>query len=225
MKKSFSLILLLMLVGATSMAQVFTGSFKMIITGDNMKQPIEMMCYYKDKKIATEMSPEQMKGGKMRMIYDYSTQEGLILMDMNGNKMGFKSKTKELQDVIMEKNPPKITETNESKTIDGHSCKKFISETEDAVIDLWVAQDMDFDLKELFVNMKGAKGGGMNNLGHYAKYFKGPSLETVVVDKKKGSKATVLIKDIQKRIPPESVFSSEGYNIMSNPMMGGGKKE
>lgn len=85
----------LMLLGfQLSVAQSFTGSFKMQISGDNMKQPVEMMCYYKDKKMATVMSPEQMKGGKVRTIFDYDAQETTMLMDMNGNKMGFKSKLK-----------------------------------------------------------------------------------------------------------------------------------
>ncbi|AFD09447.1 DUF4412 domain-containing protein [Solitalea canadensis] len=210
----------LMLLGfQLSVAQSFTGSFKMQISGDNMKQPVEMMCYYKDKKMATVMSPEQMKGGKVRTIFDYDAQETTMLMDMNGNKMGFKSKIKDLQAKMAEAEKPKITETNETRTIDGHICKKLISETEHSIIDMWIAQDMDFNLQSVFANMKGAKGGGMGDMARYAKYMKGPSLETTVTDKQKGTKTTIMIKDIQKGNIPEEMFSTEGYTIMDKPAM------
>lgn len=218
--KKILLVFLIIICCQLSNAQTFTGSFKMLISGDNMKQPIEMMCYYKDKKMATVMSPEQMKGGTVRTIFDYQTQETTMLMDMNGNKMGFKSKLKDIQAKIADAEQPKITETKETKTIDGHTCKKLISETESSIIDMWIAQDMDFNLQSVFANMRGPKGGGMGDMARYAKYMKGPSLETTVTDKKKGSKATILIKDIQKGSVPEDMFSTEGYTIMDKPTIG-----
>lgn len=120
---------------------------------------------------------------------------------------------------MAEAEKPKITETNETRTIDGHICKKLISETEHSIIDMWIAQDMDFNLQSVFANMKGAKGGGMGDMARYAKYMKGPSLETTVTDKQKGTKTTIMIKDIQKGNIPEEMFSTEGYTIMDKPAM------
>ncbi|MOA29906.1 hypothetical protein D3C78_1509510 [compost metagenome] len=56
-------------------------------------------------------------------------------------------------------------------------------------------------------------------MARYAKYMKGPSLETTVTDKQKGTKTTIMIKDIQKGNIPEEMFSTEGYTIMDKPAM------
>ncbi|MCO4293226.1 DUF4412 domain-containing protein [Solitalea sp. MAHUQ-68] len=224
MKKIFSIVIAL-LATHIAIAQDFAGSFKMLISGDEVKQPVEMTCYYKDQAWAMQMSPEQMKGGKVRIVYDAKTKDTYTLMDMNGNKMGFKGKAKDIEDMIKDKAEPKITQTNETKTIDGHPCKKVITETDDSLIDMWVAQDMNFNLQSIFANMKSSKGGGSSrNMAQYAKYFKGPSLETLVTDKKKGTKTTMLIKEIKKGDIPEGIFSTEGYQIMDSPMGGMGKE-
>ncbi|POY34819.1 hypothetical protein C3K47_18445 [Solitalea longa] len=225
MKRMFLLAMVVLLVNGMAKAQDFVGSFKMLISGDEVMQPVEMLCYYKDQAWAMTMAPEQMKGGKVRIIFDAKTKETYTLMDMNGNKMGFKGKAKDLEEMMKDKAEPKITETKETKAIDGHPCKKVIVETEDSLIDMWVAQDMAFNLQSMFANMGGPKGGGpTRNFSKYAKYFKGPSLETLVTDKKKGTKTTMLIKDIKKGDVPADIFSTEGYQLMDSGMMGGAGK-
>ncbi|SMO59903.1 DUF4412 domain-containing protein [Solitalea koreensis] len=232
MKRPLLFLLTTLLISNAAKAQSnFEGSFKMIISGEKLKHPAEIMYYIKDQKICSVINNPD-KGGQMRMIIDPATSDILMLMDMNGKKMGMKSKMKDIAEMAEQsgmKTDVKITETNETKTIDGHPCKKIIAETEDSTIDMWVAQDMDLNLWKILASMRSAKGpmgGARSPAGDFAKYsafLKGPSLESIITHKKTGDKTTMQIKDIQKGNIDAAMFDTAGYQMMDMPEIG--KKE
>ena len=90
------------------------------------------------------------------MIYNIEEETITILMDQNGQKMGFKMKVPEvkLEDKQTESLKFTITPTNETKTISGYPCKKYLVDSEDNTGYAWVTEDVTVDFEKIFNFLK-----------------------------------------------------------------------
>ncbi|HWY37358.1 MAG TPA: DUF4412 domain-containing protein [Bacteroidia bacterium] len=86
----------------------------------------EMKVYFKDKKSRSEFSTPMMT---RTTFSDENTST--TLMEQNGQKIYFKRKKEDIEKEMKKMPEPKVTFTDEKKTIAGYECKKAIVESKD----------------------------------------------------------------------------------------------
>lgn len=219
--------------GATNVApSKFIGSYTTTMTetekGVQKEQPVVMNHYIDAYQTATEMFTND---EKIYLIFDRRDRTTTTLTNDKGEKTGIKIKMPKA--TIKTKNTNSKTDTgnnkpirtNETKTIEGHTCVKYTFTDEKQNNEMWIAEDIDIDPENLTgifsINKKNADLGAYNA-------SKGMVLEMVMrsKDPKKQETMTMRISNLQIGSVDKSKFSTEGYIIedMSQmPFFGGGK--
>lgn len=129
----FSKFLALIIFGVTFNASAqkdesFQGSitYSISVEGEidamaKAQMPTEMVQTYKGSKIRTEQKSAM---GNTIIITDNDSKTSTILLDMMGNKMAISQSKEETEKAIQEIPEVKITNSDETKTIAGYTCKK-----------------------------------------------------------------------------------------------------
>lgn len=162
------------------------------------------------------------------MIFDGPSRTMTTLVDKDGEKTGMKMKMPKVMLDNNDKNENdeldfEITPTNETKTILGYDCKKYLMESSDFSGHAWVAEEVDLELEKAFTFMDVQKK-SKKNVPSFGD-IKGFPLETISKSKKKDESYEMKVTDLKLGTVDESVFNTSGYNItdMSSFMNMGGE--
>ena len=152
MKKLFLSLLFTIALAAGSFAQLTEGhiSYKVEITSDNpdmqmligMMQGSTMEMYFKDKNTRSEMK----MGTMMTMTTITNETSGQVLMLMNGmgQQNAIKTSLEEMDKDQPEGQKVEVTLVNETKVIEGYTCKKAILTTEEGNESVfWYTEEID----------------------------------------------------------------------------------
>jgi GLPGLI family protein len=155
--KNFFLSALLVLSSLATMAQTTEGhvAYKIDVTTDNpdmqmvvgMMQGSTMDVYFKDKTTRSEMKMGSMM--TMITITNETTQDLLMLMSGMVGQNAIKTTLTELDEQkTTEENPFTVTLVDETKVIEGYTCKKAILSSEEGLESVfWYTEDIDISKK------------------------------------------------------------------------------
>lgn len=200
----------------------FVGSFTMDMhffeNGKESKNsPMISTIHSSESKLAFDSKSPEMKES-VRMIIDQKEKMQYMLMDDGkGNKMAMKTRKMKVTGMEEnEKNAADITVTDETKTIDGHVCKKMIAKDEDGTWTGWMAQDIEMPFHSVMRDMRG-KGAEMHDDALAGVH--GFPLEYEWVSNDGKERVTCRIRDLKLGTVDEGAFSMKGYQLMEMPMM------
>ncbi|HKR05862.1 MAG TPA: DUF4412 domain-containing protein [Bacteroidia bacterium] len=226
MKKLCCAIIALMTIAFVN-AQTFEGSYLMHIENANQKNAADMQVAYKGDKSSMEMLTAP-NAGKFRTIFDNKEKTMTILVEKDGtNKMAMVRKMQDASEVPGNKEgkDAKITVTDETKKIEGYTCKKVIAESDESTSEMWVTDELGLTYADMFGMMRNGRGPASNmstNMQNY-KDVKGIPLEMNIRNKVKPDESMVItIKNIKKGNVDASLFDISGYKVMDMQNMGGG---
>jgi GLPGLI family protein len=200
----------------TATAQIKEGSITYSMTIDGlppeqaaMMQGMEMKTYFKNGKSRSEMN-----SAFVNTITVTDGKGGAItLMDQMGQKIYFKSKPEEGKKKD-KKEDPKITYSDEKKTVAGYECKKAVVEAKDdkgnvSTVTVWYTD-----------KIAPVETGGR---GQQFKGLKGVPLEFEMPNQ--GMVIKFAATNVSSAAVPDSKFevSTEGYTEMDPNQMGGGQ--
>ncbi len=201
---------------------LFIGSFTMDMhffeNGKESKQsPATSTIHSSESMLAFDSRMPDMKE-RMRMIIDQKGKWQYMLMDDGqGNKMAMKSrKMKVTSTQETEQNAADIRVTDETRTIDGHLCKKMIAKDEDGTWTGWMAQDIETPFHSVMRDMRG-KGADMHDAALAGVH--GFPLEYEWVSNDGKERVTCTIRDLKLGTVDEGAFSLEGYQLMELPTL------
>jgi GLPGLI family protein len=164
--------------------------------------PKELAVNFKDGALHMEMDLQILK---MKML-KRKADEYIVLMDMNGSKMGFKGTQSELTAFVSKgsKEPDvNFTATGEKKKILGYACVKYTGKTtkdgKAVTLAAWVCNDIVCPNEFTTPNYKG---------------FTGTVMEFSSVSG--GLESKYIVNKIDKTVPDASLFEvPEGYELQS----------
>lgn len=125
------------------------------IAGYESMLPKEMSMFIKGSKTRVEQS---MGMGEQIVIMDNTTKEGVILMNMMGQKMAIKMDKETIESQEEEENEPQFKYLNETKKIAGYTCKKAEMWFEGEEDDVMVVYYTEKIQNTANTNVKGLKG-------------------------------------------------------------------
>jgi hypothetical protein len=227
MKHLFTLLLVIFFVQLSAQDEApFTGSLTLEM--HTFKKGVEdkdspMNMYYWSKPDMVLFQPQiDKKNGEMKILVDLKGDHQYMLMtDDKGGKMAMKQKRQKDQVKGSEKESDlKMERTDETKTIDGHLCRKYIGSDKEGTWIGWIAED----LKSPFEHVSGQYAGGKNR-NRPENYTDGLPLEMTWESTDKKDKVVMYVRDLKIGSVDESLFDISGYQIMEMPSlpMGGGQ--
>lgn len=190
-------------------------SFNMEITNGKSTEPMVMKVVSSGSKIA--MIPQiQGDQGSMKIVLDNAANKQYVLMDHSGQKMAMVVDPFEAEKFADKASAePKITKTNETRTIDGYKCTKIIAETDEVKSDIWLTQDSGLSYSELYKIFNSRKGTpGADKTLPALQGVKGFPIEIVSREKNKTDDITVRIRKISRDKIDPAFFSTDGYKMM-----------
>lgn len=201
----------------------FIGSFRMenhmYKNGIEEKNSPSNMRYWSSAEttlMQTEV-PDQ-KGQDMKILTDLKGKWQYMLMtDEKGKKTAMKSRKKKI--VVKEdtqKAGSEVTVTDETKVIDGHTCKKVVVKSEDGTWTGWVAEDIPAPFNDMARNVKG----GDPEMTRRMSEVKGFPLEFQWDDANGKDRMVCYMKEVVSGKVDESVFSLDGYEVTEMPSFG-----
>lgn len=204
----------------------FIGSFRMEIhtfkDGEESKDgPMDMHLWNSEDKTLIGFKTAKTEGTDLKMLNDLKGKWSYIMMaPSSGSKTAMKSHKKKFIYTGEDKDKDKhmdFTVTKETKTIDGHPCKKVIARGEDGIITAWVAQDIPTRFSDLLRNMRQP---GQPDRFKSFEGLKGFPLEMTSESTDGKEKTVTYVKDLQIGPVDEQIFSLDGYKVIELPSMG-----
>lgn len=201
----------------------FVGSFNTEMhffegTTESKHSPTNMTIHSSAEKLLIEAA---MPGTteKMRFLIDQKGKWQYMLMDSGkGGRMALKSaKMKVVGDEKEAKNAADVLVTDETKTIDGHPCKKMIAKTEDGTWTGWLAQDIDVPFHSF---MRDVQRTGADLHADALTGVHGFPLEYEFVSTDGKERVQCFIRDLKLGVPDAKVFALDGYQVVEMPTMG-----
>lgn len=225
MKKSTLLLLLALSFVVLGRAQSsFNGQMLVNISGTNMKESMDITYYFLNNEVLmVPQIPDKEKGRDTQMGILFKPLENVfyILMDNGKERMAMKKDYQKVAEIMDTTNVerPKITETNETKTISGYLCRKILAETSTSTMEMWVTKDISFSMGKLMAYSSMGKRARNSSSQEFWSQAYGSSIETIVTNKSDGKVVTILVKDINTQTPDSQKFSLDGYQLMELPQM------
>ena len=204
----------------------FIGSFRMEIhtfkNGEEDKEsPMDMSLWSSSDKTLFSFNSAKTQGTDIKMLNDLKGKWSYIMMaTSNGNKTAMKTHKKKVIYTCDEKGKEKdmsFTVTKETKTIDGHLCKKVIARNEEGTWTAWVAQDIPTPFADLLRSMRQP---GQPDRFKSWDGLNGFPMEMTSESIDGKEKSTMYTKDLQLGPVDEHIFSLDGYKMMEIPGMG-----
>jgi hypothetical protein len=205
----------------------FTGSYRWEIhsykNGTPEKDsPMHMVMAFDDAHMA--MIPQAAKGKEeTRMLFDLKNKHTYTLMtDKKGQRSGIKMKSMRVtvqDDATTDTaDDTKVERTNETKTIEGHTCRKYTYSSADGHGEAWIAEDVQFNAFEALGRMLGGKADAWQKAP-----YRGLVMESTWNHKNGKEKVEMFTRDLVIGKVDASLFSTAGYEVqdMTNmPMFG-----
>ncbi len=216
--KKISLFLAGMLVSVSILAQSkaqFTMTMKSFKNGVPEKETHSIDYNIKDGEIAVH-TPEKDKS--MTIIMNPETKMMTTLMESKGRKSGSKMKMPEMmmaKEGEPERDPVKLTATNEHKEINGYKCTKYEMESTKYNGYIWMTQDVKWNYAD-FAKSMSKMGSRMNKNSAVVKIdeaIKGFPILMFQKEKEGKDSFEVSYSNIQIGKCNEAMFSMEGYEI------------
>ena len=162
-------------------------------------------------------------GDKSTIIFDTENSAMLILSDNDGERTGFATTidpqamadlAKEYAEEEVEEDPDilnayNIKKTGKSKNILGYKCDEYLMEDESTEVHMWVSPKLGKEMRKEWMNNQQTFGG----IFMHAYALNGMVLEYDILDKDKGRKTIMLVKEID--LNRRHSVSTGGYTIMS----------
>lgn len=203
----------------------FTMEVSELKNGKPTKNDAMRMTYYLNgEEIA--IKPEMDDKQETVMIYNTESQTITTLIDQKGEKSGMKMKMPKMKmnSEDMDDIDFTVTPTDETKTIQGYECKKYLIESSDYTGHAWITEEVDINFQRIFSFLNNKKKGNskMPKFGN----MDGFAMETYSKNKKKDEEYLMKIVDLKVGEVDESIFDTSGYAItdMSNLMNMGGER-
>lgn len=212
-------------VGSEDIVATFTMEVSELKNGKPTKNDAMRMTYHiNGNEIA--IKPEMDEKQETLMIYNSENQTITTLIDQKGEKSGMKMKMPKMNMASEDSEDLDftITPTNETKTIHGYECKKYLIESSDYTGHAWITEEVDISFEKMFSFLNNKKKGNskMPKFGN----LDGFAMETYSKSKKKDEEYIMKILDIKVGEVDESIFDTSDYAItdMSNLMNMGGER-
>lgn len=204
----------------------FTGSYRMEVhsfkSGKEEKDsPMNVVMAFKPDGMA--MVPNT--GGKeeMRMVFDLRNKFTYTLMtDDKGQRSGMKMKMMKVNVEGTDDgsvDDTKVTRTNETKVIEGRTCRKYIYSDSEGSGEAWLAEDLKWDMMAVMKQMMSGKGAeGWQKSG-----MDGLMMENTWTSTDGKEKVVMHTRDVVQGKVDEALFSTAGYEIQDMtafPMFG-----
>jgi hypothetical protein len=196
----------------------FTGTFRMEM--HSYKNGTEEKESPANIKMA--MTPERMamlpltKGGKeeVRMVFDLKEKRTYTLMtDEKGERNGIVMKMMKVNvkggETTEEDADVKFERTNDTKVIEGQTCRRFTYSSTDGNGEAWIAEDIKFDIMSAFASMAGSMPNKhVKNMG-----FDGLMMENTWNSADGKERMVMYTRDLQVGKVDETLFSTAGYTL------------
>ena len=204
----------------------FTGSCRMEMHSfkngkEEKDSPMNMQLAFTDDRMAMHpIIPKE--DGDMRTVFDLKNKVMYTLMtDDRGERTGLKTKMMKVNvdEAAGEEEQGEVVRTDETKLIDGHTCRKYTYRDEEGHGEAWVAEDVDFDLFRAFGRMTT----GNQPQAWQDMPYRGLALETTWQDHAGSERVVMYVRDLQEGSVDEALFSTAGYAIQdmtAMPMFG-----
>ena len=162
-------------------------------------------------------------GDKSTIIFDTKNSAMLILSDNDGERTGFATTidpeamadlAKEYAEEEVEEDPDilnayNIKKTGKSKNILGYKCDEYLMEDESTEVHMWLSPKLGKEMRKEWMNNQQTFGA----MFMHAYALNGMVLEYDILDKDKGRKTIMLVKEID--LNRRHSVSTGGYTIMS----------
>lgn len=208
----------------------FTGSYMWEIASfkngvEEKDSPKQMVMAFDDEHMAW-IPQSKSNEEKMSLVFDLKNKVNYTLMiDKKGKRTGVKMKSMRvtLNDVEddeedNDESVGRVERTNETKVIEGHTCRKYIHTDEDGRSEAWIAEDVKFNAFEALGSMIGSRA----DRWQMAPY-QGMVMENTWTSTDGKEKVVMRTRDLVVGKVDKSLFSTAGYEIqdMTNlPMFG-----
>jgi hypothetical protein len=206
----------------------FVGSFRMEMHRysegvEDRSGPADMHYWSSPDMTLISMAREGAKGGPgtdIKILTDLKNKWNYFLMtDPKGNKTAMKSPKKKFIYPETESNKghnANFTVTNVTKVIDGHTCTKVISKSDEGTWTGWVAKDIPLSYSDIASNMsrRAVENGRQDWEG-----LQGFPLEFEMTDENGKRTMQVFVKDLHVGAVDPGLFSISGYKVMEVPGM------
>lgn len=200
----------------------FIGSFRMenhMFKNDveEKNSPVTMRYWATAEQTLIKTEVPEQQGDEMRMLTDLKGKwQYMLLTDTKGKKTAIKTKKKKITVKDEGKRPePKVTMTEETKVIEGHTCNQIIVENEKGTWIGWVAKDIPAPFADMARNIKT----GDPALTKRMAEMQGFPLEFQWVDANGKDRMVCYMRDVLLTPPAESLFSLDGYEVTEMPSM------
>ena len=166
--------------------------------------------FIKPGKVLMQTNVAEMGGMTMNMILDSKANAMFMLMDAGGEKNAFKMPFPKPEDLKGKVKAPVITDTKETRVIEGYNCHKLLVKTDQASSEVWVTNDVDFSFDAISTALsQGAKDASMPT------GYKGFPIQIITM--KGTDKVTMTFKNIKKGPVNDSLFDLTGYKLTEMP--------
>lgn len=158
------------------------------------------------------------KDGKeeMRLVFDLKNKVNYTLItDKKGKRTGIKMKAMRITVSDMEdveddddESPTQVVRTNETKVIEGHTCRKYTYKNDDGHGEAWIAEDIKFNAFEAMGNMVGARADDWQKAP-----YQGMVMESTWYSTSGKEKVQIYIRNLVVGKVDPDLFSTAGYEI------------
>lgn len=204
----------------------FTGSYRMEVHSykndkEEKDSPMNVVMAFKSDGMA--MVPNT--GGKeeTRMVFDLKEKMMYTLItDEKGQRSGMKMKMMKLNVEGADDgtaDDTKVTRTNETKVIDGRTCRKYTYSDSEGSGEAWIAEDLKWDMMAVMKQMMGGKG----SEGWQKSGMDGLMMENTWTSTDGKERVVMHTRDVVQGKVNDALFSKAGYEIQDMsafPMFG-----
>lgn len=200
----------------------FVGSFRMEIhryenDKESSSSPMNMRYFSTADKTLNAMQLPDGKGQDMKIMVDLKNKQQYMLMERNGKRTAMRTHKKKMTTPPSDAaDKPEITVTDETRTIEGHLCRKVIAKSHAGTWTGWVAEDVPQPFADMMRNLRTGDPDMQRRMGE----IKGFPMEYEWVDANGKDRMVCYTHDLVVGTVDDSVFSLDGYEVMDMPAMG-----
>ena len=217
-------VMFLFFFDSISAQKTFQGSFTMSFeTADPEKDP-PMLWNIKSDSSGSEMVLQVQdnmlkKGVNKRVLFKPADSTWTMTISFNNVKQGTRIHGAAMYRDTTKHKPVKLTNTSEKKKLEGYTCNKIIVESENYIAELWVTNEIKFDLCKIYRLLSHC--GMMSDFVRKGDWFINQKLKTMVLEASSTKKSTsqtysMRITGISNKIDL-SHFDIAGFKIADIP--------
>lgn len=159
---------------------------------------------------------------QMHFMFDYEKMEQTTFIESNGQKFAMVTEMQFDEGLLNDDEPGKkikVTPTEETRMISGYKCKKTILSSKEMTSDVWTTDELAYESSDVFRSLQSYNKKKNDFVEKHAGVSGFPIL--IEANGKKASESMVMtITDIREGQVNESLFSTEGYQVVDrNTMM------